>query len=255
MVSGICYTQSGTEKRYESEKLSLPNFVNITGMQLHIQLSNSIIAYPPPPGYPDVEGFVEGTAHYMLNITVDSTGINKDIYNYLYNDISYSPPQGYKLDKNGEYTYTYNKFYKLDTFSADYGGITKYFRNEGFLISKDFKYTKLNNIYNYFDVIIELYNAALYCRCKSVSYIPGTDNGNVTLSIQVMLTNHENDIKTFTFSWVMKTGIRTSQYLPTLYDRYYSSGFITRNSWETDNEDGTKTYYIFKIDNSSMPKA
>lgn len=40
-----------------------------------------------------------------------------------------------------------------------------------------------------------------------------------------------------------------------LYIRYYSSSFITRNSWETDNEDGTKTYYIFKIDNSSMPKA
>lgn len=34
---------------------------------------------------------------------------------------------------------------------------------------------------------------------------------------------------------------------------YAGSGFTTRSSWETDNEDGTKTYYTLYIDSDSIP--
>lgn len=253
MAAGICFTQSGNVKRYEPNKLSLPDFATITGMQASIKLSKSIMSYPPPPDYPAVEGFVEGTAHYKLNITVDSFGVNKDIYNYLYNDISYSPPQGYKLDKNGEYTYTYIKRYKLDTFSSDYGGITKYFKNEGFLIYKDFKYTKLGDIYKYYDVVFSLTDGRIYCKCNGVSDIPGTNNGNFTLGVKITIGNG-NNAENFNFSWVMKTGINEYKYTPNNYDKYGGSGFTTRNGWEQDNGDYTKTIYLFRIDASSIQK-
>ena len=34
---------------------------------------------------------------------------------------------------------------------------------------------------------------------------------------------------------------------------YAGSGFTIQNAWETDNGDGTKTYYTFYIDRDSVP--
>ena len=92
----------------------------------------------------------------------------------------------------------------------------------------------------------------LNCKCDSVTNIPGTNNGNVTLGINIQLGDGKGGGRTeyFNFSWLMKNGINESKYCSVPY--YLGSGFTTRNGWETDNEDGTKTYYDFKI-NITIP--
>ena len=90
-------------------------------------------------------------------------------------------------------------------------------------------------------------------QCNSVNDIPGINNGNVTLSINVQLSDgvSENNNESFNFSWVMKDGINSSKSCSRHY--YSGSGFTTRSSWESDNEDGTKIYYTFYIDRDSIP--
>ena len=90
-------------------------------------------------------------------------------------------------------------------------------------------------------------------QCNSVNDIPGINNGNVTLSINVQLSDRvsENNNESFNFSWVMKDGINSSKSCSRHY--YSGSGFTIRSSWESDNGDGTKTYYTFYIDRYSIP--
>ena len=90
-------------------------------------------------------------------------------------------------------------------------------------------------------------------QCNSVNDIPGINNGNVTLSINVQLSDgvSENNNESFNFSWVMKDGINESKSCSNPY--YGGSGFTTQHSWEIDNGDGTKTYYTFYIDRDSIP--
>ena len=72
-------------------------------------------------------------------------------------------------------------------------------------------------------------------QCNSVHYIQGTSNGNVTLSINVQLSDgvSENNNESFNFSWVMKDGINSSKSCSRHY--YGGSGFTSRNAWEIDN--------------------
>ena len=49
----------------------------------------------------------------------------------------------------------------------------------------------------------------------------------------------------------MKDGINSSKSCSRHY--YGGSGFTSRNAWEIDNGDGTKTYYTFYIDHDSIP--
>lgn len=93
----------------------------------------------------------------------------------------------------------------------------------------------------------------LNCQCSSVTNIPGTNNGNVTLAISVQLGDGTgaSDNESFYFSWVMKDGINESKSCSRPY--YAGSGFTTQSAWEIDNGDGTKTYYTFYIDSYSIP--
>ena len=112
------------------------------------------------------------------------------------------------------------------------------------------KKDKPDTFINY-DVTLTLNSGMLNCKCNSVTNIPGTDNGNVTLGINGHLGDGGGRYERFQFSWVMKNGIDESKSCSVPY--YIGSGFTTQEIWETDNGDGTKTYYKFRIDHSAIP--
>ena len=127
--------------------------------------------------------------------------------------------------------------------------------------SKWFYYKKTDkpntDKYNKYYVTLSLSNGRLNCQCSSVTNIPGTNNGNVTLGINIELGDGKGDgvsggrTEFIQFSWVMKNGINESKSCSVPY--YAGSGFTTQSSWEIDNGDGTKTYYTFYIDRDSIP--
>lgn len=256
MATGICYTWSGNVKKYEGINPSdIPNKVNIytvgypstayypDGGRIYF----SLVPYPPPPGYPEVEGFVEGTAHYITNMYLDDTS------NTIYDLMSYTPPYGYVLDENGSYTYTA----KATVYSYNYG--IEYFSkinmvNGGTVtVEREFRYKKKDDLNTYINycVTLSLSNGMLNCKCNSVNNIPGTNNGNVTLEINISLGNGVGGYERMQFSWVMKNGINESKSCSMPY--YAGSGFTTQSSWEKDNGNGTKTYYAFIINSDSIP--
>ena len=73
------------------------------------------------------------------------------------------------------------------------------------------------------------------------------------MAIRVQLGDEvsASDNKSINFSWVMKDGINESKSCSRSY--YGGSGFTTQSSLETDNGDGTKTYYTLYIDHDSIP--
>lgn len=126
MVYGICYTQSGNVKKYEPGGLNSPDQVKwITGYTVGYP---STAYYPGilcdnfylftydnfPPGMDkDYPEFTEGSAIYFFSPRIytmpsDLEPNNNSYisYNRIYNLMSYTPPNGYVLDKNGPYTYT-----------------------------------------------------------------------------------------------------------------------------------------------------
>lgn len=270
MGSGICYTQSGSVKKYEGiNRGDVPDKVTVYTVGYPStayypdggEISFSIIPYPPPPGYPTVEGFVEGTAHYISNMYLNSTGSNST-YKKIYDLMSYTPPDGYVLDKNGE-DYIVTKF--ATVYSYNYG--IKYYDKTNIIngatqtIKKEFRYKKKdedkpNTDIKYY-VTLTLNSGKLNCKCNRVTGIPGTDNGNFILEIHVQLTDRAHTTlgyhdKWFQFSWVMKNGIDENKSCNVPY--YLGSGFNTKNSWEIDNGDGTKTYYTFYINADSIQR-
>ena len=66
--------------------------------------------------------------------------------------------------------------------------------------------------FEYF-ITLSLSNGSINWRYNSVNDIPGTNNGNVTLSINVQLSDgvSENNNESFNFSWVMKNCINSSK--------------------------------------------
>ena len=258
MATGICYTQSGNVKRYEASQLgTIPK--NVTGYTVgypsttyyndYCYVSFSIVSYPPPPSYPEVEGFVEGTAHYYTNLYLNDSG--KKIYDLM----SYTPPDGYELSEDGTYTYTATATIYAYNYDIKYGdAINTISMGAVTPIEKEFKYKKIDkpNIYKYYKVVFTISGGSLHCRCDRVTDIPGTNSGNVDLGISITITsgNSREEFEYFTFSWIMKNGINESK--PCRYNKYMGSGFTTRSSWEQDNGDGTKTYYTFTID-SQIP--
>ena len=223
------------------------------------EISFSIIPYPPPSGYPTVEGFVEGTAYYITDMYLNSIGSNST-YKKIYDLMSDTPPDGYVLDKNGDYIVT--RF--ATVYSYNYG--IKYYDKTNIIngatrtIEKEFRYKKKDedkpDTYINYYVTLTLNSGMLNCKCNRVTGIPGTDNGNVTLGINVQLGDGKAAIvggrdEWFQFSWVMKNGIDESKSCSVPY--YLGSGFTTQEAWEIDNGDGTKTHYIFHINHDSIP--
>ena len=274
MAYGICYTQSGSVKKYEKDLLNRPDQVKwITGYTVGYP---STAYYPGllcdnfylftydnfPPGmdkaYPE---FTEGTAIYFLSPRIYTTPSDLEpnnnsyiSYNKIYNLMSYTPPNGYVLDKNGPYTYT------ATATVYSYNDVVEYYTAINTLnigtdtIKKEFRYKKADKTDKYikYYVTLTLNSGMLNCKCNRVTGIPGTNNGNVTLGIRIQLGDGLGGGRTeyFQFSWLMKNGIDESKSCSVPY--YLGSGFTTQEGWEIDNGDGTKTHYRFKI-NSSIP--
>lgn len=126
MGYGICYTQSGNVKKYEQG-----GFLNSRPDQVK-WITGYTVGYPSTAYYPDMlcdnfylftydnhpefstqyPEFTEGTAIYFMDARIMRTPseleeINNSYISYkkIYNLMSYTPPYGYVLDKNGPYTY------------------------------------------------------------------------------------------------------------------------------------------------------
>lgn len=279
-VCGICYTQSGDVKKYEPGGLNRPDQVKwITGYTVGYP---STAYYPgilcdnfylftydnAPPGMAqDIPEFTEGSAIYFLDspriYTMPSKfeSNNNSYINYsrIYNLMSYTPPDGYVLDENGPYSYTTTAtVYSCNDVVEYYTAINTF--NTGVdTIEREFKYKKKdkpNIVINYY-VTFTLDSGTLNCKCDGVTNIPGTNNGNVTLAVNIQLgdgiSGHTGHTKSFSFSWLMKNGIDESKYCGYYSLPYYylGSGFTTQSDWENDNGD-TKTHYTFQI-NHTIP--
>ena len=255
MAYGICYTQSGDVKKYEGINASdIPNKVTVYTVGYPSTayypdgglVAFSLVQYPPPPGYPEVEGFVEGTAHYITDMYLGDTS------NTIYDLMSYTPPDEYILDKNGSYTYTATATVYSYNYGIKYYDKTNIVNGGTVTISREFKYKKKDKLDTYikYYVTFTLNSGMLNCKCNSVTNIPGTNNGNVTLGIRIQLGDGVGNDEHINFSWVMKDGIDESKSCSVPY--YLGSGFTTQSSWEINNGDGSKTYYTFYI-NPTMP--
>ena len=268
MATGICYTWSGNVKKYEGINASdIPNKVTVYTVGYPSTayypdgglVAFSLIQYPPPPGYPEVEGFVEGTAHYITDMYLDNSGTINDTVNTIRNLMSYTPPDEYILDKNGSYTYTATATVYSYNYNIKYFSKTNTVNGGTVTISREFKYKKKDKLDTYikYYVTLSLSNGMLNCKCNSVTNIPGTNNGNVTLGINIELGDGKGDgvsdgrTEFIQFSWVMKNGINESKSCSVPY--HAGSGFTTQSSWEIDNGDGSKTYYTFYINHDSIP--
>ena len=264
MASGICYTQSGNVKKYESDQLGIPTYVTgyTVGYPSTAYYSYAFdrsdfycFAYPGPPGFPQHPGFTEGTGEYIYNVSL----IGTDTYNKIYNLMTDTPPDGFVLDKNGR-DYIITKFATVYSCNLDvnYGGVINSINGGTRTIEREFRYKKADKPDTYINyyITLTLNSGMLNCKCNRVTGIPGTNNGNVTLGINVQLGDGKAAIvggrdEWFQFSWVMKNGINESKYCSVPY--YLGSGFTTQEGWEIDNGDGTKTHYTFHINHDSIP--
>ena len=253
--SGIIYTWSGDKKKYESEELSIsPDKVKFVDFDNHY--AQPYIPYIfTPSNHPPGISLEEGTAMYNVGLRDPDIDLN----NYL----TYTPPDGYELvsedhkNDTGVKEYLVSKKFYCDPCTVYYGTAAKSFTlylggNKWFYYKK----TDKPNTYIKYYVTLSLNNGMLNCQCNSVNDIPGTNNGNFTLSIRVQLGDGKAAIvggrdEWFQFSWVMKNGINESKSCSVPY--YLGSDFTTQESWEIDNGDGTKTYYTFYIDHDSIP--
>ena len=264
MATGICYTQSGGVKKYEREQLgSIPMYVTAYTVEYpstayYPDAFNGgpnfyCFAYPGPPGYPQRPGFTEGTAEYLYNVSFNGT----DTYNKIYNLMTDTPPDGFVLDKNGR-DVVITKIATVYSCNLDvkYGGITNSINGGTKKIEKEFRYRKVDKPDKYINyyVTLTLNSGILNCKCNRVTGIPGTNNGNVTLAINVQLSDGIGGGRTeyIQFSWLMKNGIDESKSCSVPY--HLGSGFTTQEAWEDDNADGSKTYYTFYINSDSIPK-
>ena len=256
MASGICYTQSGNVKKYEGiHNGDYPQTVTVYTVGYPSTayypdggfVAFSVMPYPPPAGYPEVEGFVEGTAHYITDMYLNSTGSNST-YKKIYDLMLDTPPDGYVLDKNGDYivtriatVYSYNygiKYYdKTNTISGCQRTIEREFRYK-----KEDKPIQTTNID--YPVTISISGYTVHCSCERVTGIPGTNNGDFTLEVGIQLA-YNNQYDSVHFKWQMKDGI--NEYKNVKYPYIQSSAFFTRNDWEVTNSDGNKTHYRFVL--------
>ena len=212
-------------------------------------------AYPGPgggPEWPMPPEFTEGTAEYIYNVSFywPNTGIST--YEKIYNLMSYTPPDGYVLDENGNYTYTAIATVYSYNLDVKYGGITNSINGGTSTIKREFKYSKsvqTNNIY--YPVTLSISGNIVHCSCEGVTNIPGTNNGDFTLKVGIGFSGNNNTSDSIYFEWKMKDGINENRYCGVPY--YLGSGFTTQNTWEGTRSDGSKVYFEFQIDHSSIP--
>ena len=256
MATGICYTQSGSVKKYEQGLFTIsPDRVKLVDFDNHYAKPFMPYMFTPSSHPPEVS-LEEGTVMYVVGLRDPDIDLN----NYL----TYTPPDGYELvsedhqyDTGVKEYYVSKKFY-CEPFTVYYGTAGKTF-SESLGAGKWFYYKKKDKLDTYIEyyVTLSLSNGMLNCKCNSVTNIPGTNNGNVTLGINIELGDGKGDgvsggrTEFIQFSWVMKNGINESKSCSVPY--YAGSGFTTQSSWEIDNGDGSKTYYTFYINHDSIP--
>ena len=205
MASGICYTKSGGEKKYDG--------IVVPGVAKGDKSYN--------PGYDNIKhdtSSVPGEDHYSFDDPSSYTLVEKG--SSARDDCPLIIVTYYPVAPANPCYFNYKKK-KLDT-------------------------------YIYYYVTFTLNSNMLNCKCDMLTNIPGTNNGNVTLGIDIQLGDGKSPTSGdyFSFSWVMKNGINEGKYCSVPY--YLGSGFTTQSSWEDDNGDGTKTHYTFQI-NTSIP--
>ena len=259
MAYGICYTQSGGVKKYESDQLelgSIPMYVTgyTVGYPSTAYYSDAFrggpnfycFAYPGPPNWPIYPGFTEGTGEYIYTVSFNGT----DTFNKIYNLMSYTPPYGYVLDKNGDYTYTAKATVYSCNLDVKYGGITNSINGDTVTIKKEFKYRKEEPIQttdiNY-PVTISINGSLVHCSCERVTGIPGTNNGNVTLGVNISFGGYNGGYGNVNFEWAMRYGINENKGIPVPNPVYSGSGFTTRSSWQVTNSSGNITNYRFVL--------
>ena len=259
--SGICYTWSGDKKIYESGELSISpdkvKFVDFDYLDNQYAvpvISNIFTSSNNPPGI----SLEEGTAMYTVGLRDSDIDINNN--NYL----TYTPPDGYELvsednknDPGVEEYYMSKKFY-CDPITVYYGTAAKSFT---YLTGgKTFYYKEIPapppDTHHEFYVYVDVSSASpgspgtISCSCSGVDWIPGTDNGNVTLGIGVHVyygLESSDDDEDFYFSWLMKDGIDTSEPFRHIWRYNMGMGFTSPETLIVDNGDGSKTYYDFHI--------
>lgn len=256
--SGICYTLSGDKKIYESEELSISpdkvKFVDFNNRYAKPFIQHIFTSSNNPPGI----SLEEGTAMYTVGLRDSDIDINNN--NYL----TYTPPDGYELvsednknDPGVEEYYMSKKFYCDPSITVYYGIAPKSFT---YLIGgKTFYYKEIQappppppDTHADFYVYVSVSSGSpgtISCSCSGYDWIPGTNNGNVTLGIHVKAYYNfdSDDDENFYFSWLMKDGIDTSEPFNHIWPYNMSASFTSNESWEYDHGDGSKTYYDFHI--------
>lgn len=258
MASGICYTQSGSTKKYESDQLGLiPTYVTgyTVGYPSTAYYSYAFdrsdfycFAYPGPPGFPQHPGFTEGTAEYIYNVSL----IGTDTYNKIYNLMTDTPPDGFVLDKNGK-DYIVTKFATVYSCNLDvnYGGVINSINGGTRTIEREFRYKKKDKPSQTTDinyqVTISKNGSLVHCSCQKVTWIDGTNNGNVVLGVRIGFAGYNGGYGDVRFDWEMKNGINETKSIPIPNSTYSGSGFTTRSTWQVTNSDGSITNYRFVL--------
>ena len=270
MAYGICYTQSGNVKKYERGGFvnDRPNRVKfITGYTVGYPstayypglLCDNFYLWEHDSGYPpelnQYPNFTEGTAIYFVSASIyhttsESEEVNNSYMGYkkIYNLMSYTPPNGYVLDKNGPYTYTAIATVYSCNEDIKYGGITNSINLGTDTVEREFRYSKsIQTTDIRYPVILSINGGMVHCSCQRVTWIPGTDNGNFTLGVNIACGGYNGGYDSVNFEWKMKDGINETKGIGIPNPVYSGSGFTTRSSWQVTNSDGNIIYYIFDL--------
>ena len=245
MAYGICYTQSGSTKKYEQglftispDRVKFVDFDNI--------YCKPIIPYMfTSDNQPSGANLEAGTALYYADI--DTNGINLSKY------LTYTPPDGYELvsedhknDTGVEEYYVRKKFY-CEPFTVYYGTAGKTFRDFGKLEGKYFYYKKkdkptIQTTNIDYPVTISITGSMVHCSCEKVTWIDGTNNGNVVLGVNISFGGYNGGYGDVKFDWEMRYGINENKTIPMPNAVYSGSVFTTRSSWQVTNSYNNITY-------------
>lgn len=253
MNTGICYTQSGSVKKYEQGLISFsPDRVKFVGIDNYFV--KPFIPYMfTPSNHPPNVSLEEGTAMYVVGVrNIDDSSIDLSTY------LSYTPPDGYELvsedhkyDTGVEEHYVSKYFSIAEPITSYYGTACKTITDLGLNAGKDFYYKKKDKPIQTTDirypVTLSINGSMVHCSCQRVTWIPGTDNGNVTLGVNIGFRGYNDSYDSINFEWKMKDGINETKSTSIWDPRYTGSGFTTRNSWQVTNSNGDITYYIFDL--------
>lgn len=144
MNTGICYTQSGSVKKYEKGLISFsPDRVKFAGIDNYFV--KPFIPYMfTPSNHPPEVSLEEGTVMYVVGVcNIDDSSIDLSTY------LSYTPPDGYELVSEdhkydtGVKEYFVSKYFSItEPITLYYGTAGKTITDLGLNAGKDFYYKK-----------------------------------------------------------------------------------------------------------------